>query len=75
MTYKFDGKSLKEASKTICHVDGKYIKSGDGSTGGLNFIMCRVEGKFMIKISDATKAIGSKFENAMTAAMWYLFFR
>ena len=75
MTAKFDVKCLTQGNKTLCHVDGKYIKSGDGSTGGLNFIMCRVEGKFMIKISDATKAIGSKFENALTAAMWYLFFR
>ena len=102
MTAKFDGKCLTEKNKTLCHVDGKYIKSGDGSTGGLNFIMCRVEGKLikemedddtvlcriegkditegsngktMIKISDAAKVIGSKSENALTAAMWYLFFR
>ena len=25
---KFDGKSLKEGSETLCHVDGKYIKIG-----------------------------------------------
>ena len=99
---KFYGKILKEGSNVLCHVDGKNIKSGDGGAGGLNFIMCRVEGKLikemedddtvlcriegkdikegsngktMIKISDAAKAIGSKSENALTAAMWYLFFR
>ena len=99
---KFDGKYLIEDSKTLCHVDGQNIKVGDGSSGGLNFIMCRVEEKFikemkdddtilcriegkdikegldgktMIKISDAAKAIGSKSENALTAAMWYLFCR
>ena len=99
---KFDGKCLIEGSKTLCHIDGQNIKVGDGSSGGLNFIMCRVEGKFvkemkdddtilcriegkdikegldgktMIKISDAAKAIGSKSENALTAAMWYLFCR
>ena len=30
MAYKFDGKSLKEGSNTLCHVAGKNIKSGDG---------------------------------------------
>ena len=99
---KFDGKILKEGSNVLCHVDGKNIKSGDGGAGGLNFIMCRVEGnlikdledddtvvcrvegkdikkglngKTMIKMSDAARAIGSKSENPLVAAMWYLFCR
>ena len=99
---KFDGKILKEGSNVWCHVDGKNIKSGDGGAGGLSFIMCRVEGKFikegadddtiycrvegkdinegrsgktMIKMSDAAHAIGTKSENSLTAAMWYLFCR
>jgi|TARA_B100000795_G_C22416269_1_gene292789 hypothetical protein len=104
MAYKFDGKSLKEGSKTICHIDGKYIKLGasDSKTQLAGFIMCRVEGnlikemedddtilcrvegkdikegsngKTMIKISDAASAIGSKSENNLIAAMWYLFCR
>tara|TARA_B100000768_G_C10972170_1_gene246165 strand:- start:63 stop:392 length:330 start_codon:yes stop_codon:yes gene_type:complete len=104
MAYKFDGKSLKEGSKTICHVDGKYIKVGasDSKTQLAGFIMCRVEGnlikemedddtilcrvegkdikegtngKTMIKMSDAARVIGSKSENPLIAAMWYLFCR
>ena len=102
MAYKFDGKSLKEGSNTLCHVAGKNIKAGDGEAGGLNFIMCRIEGKFvkegadddtiycrvegkdikegsngktMIKMLDAARAIGTKSENPVTAAMWYLFCR
>ena len=99
---KFDGKCLSEGNSIMCHVDGKYIRSGDGKTSKLNFIMCRVKGKFikeledddtilcrvegkdikegsngntMIKMSDAASAIGSKSENPLVAAMWYLFCR
>ena len=86
MSYTFDGKSLKEGSKTICHVDGKYIKLGasDSKTQLAGYIMCRVEGKdikegsigkTMIKISDAASVIGSKSEDNLIAAMWYLFCR
>ena len=104
MPYKFDGKSLKEGSKTLCHVDGKYIKIGasDSKTQLAGFIMCRVEGnlikemeddqtilcrvegkdikegtngKTMIKMSDAARVKGSKSENPLIAAMWYLFCR
>ena len=32
-------------------------------------------GKTMIKMSDAARAIGSKSENPLVAAMWYLFCR
>ena len=102
MPYKFDGNSLIEGSKTVCHVDGKYIKIGasDSKTQLAGFIMCRVEGnlikdledddnvvcyvegkdikegtngKTMIKMSDAARVIGSKSENPLVAAMWYLF--
>jgi len=83
---KFDGKSLKEGSETLCHVDRKYIKIGasDSKTQLSGFIMCRVEGKdikkglngkTMIKMSDAARAIGSKSENPLVAAMWYMFCR
>ena len=104
MTLKFDGKCLIQGKETLCHVDGNNIKVGaPGGKGQLaNFIMCRVEGKFikelkdddtiicriegkdikegsngktMIKLSDAARAIGTKSENPVTAAMWYLFCR
>ena len=104
MTLKFDGKCLKEGKETLCHVDGNNIKSGaPGGKGQLaDFIMCRVEGKFikelkdddtilcrvegkdikkgssgktLIKMSDAARAISTKSENPITAAIWYLFCR
>ena len=34
-----------------------------------------LNGKTMIKMSDAARAIGSKSENPLVAAMWYLFCR
>ena len=54
MTLKFDGKCLKEGKETLCHVDGNNIKSGaPGGKGQLaDFIMCRVEGKFIKELKD-----------------------
>tara|TARA_B100000029_G_scaffold260273_1_gene256768 strand:+ start:194 stop:322 length:129 start_codon:yes stop_codon:yes gene_type:complete len=34
-----------------------------------------LNGKTMIKMSDAARAIGTKSENPLIAAMWYLFCR
>ena len=51
---KFDGKSLKEGSETLCHVDGKYIKLGasDSKSQLSGFIMCRVEGNLIKDLKD-----------------------
>jgi len=55
-------KDLKDDDTVACRVEGKDIKKG-------------LNGKTMIKMSDAAHAIGTKSENSLTAAMWYLFCR
>ena len=83
MALKFDGKFLKEGSKTLCNFDGKIIREGY-STGGK--ALCNVDGdniregysrggKILIKVSDAARKIGATSRGPSTAAMWYLFCR
>jgi hypothetical protein len=55
-------KDLKDDDTVACRVEGKDIKKG-------------LNGKTMIKMSDAARAIGSKSKNPLVAAMWYLFCR
>ena len=44
MALKFDGKFLKEGSKTLCNFDGRIIRDGF-STGGK--ALCNVNGKII----------------------------
>ena len=53
-------KELEDDKNFLCRIEGKDIKEG-------------LNGKTMIKMSDAARAIGSKSENPLIAAMWYLF--
>ena len=55
-------KELEDDDTVVCRVEGKDIKEG-------------LNGKTMIKMSDAASTIGSKSENPLIAAMWYLFSR
>ena len=81
MALKFDGKYLKGDGKTLCRVEGKYIKEGfSGDTS-----LCRVEGdiikegfsggRTLIKVSDAARKIGATSLGPTTAAMWFKFCR
>ena len=83
MALKFDGKFLKEGSKTLCNFDGKIIREGY-STGGK--ALCNVDGdniregysrggKILIKVSDAARKIGATSRGPSTAAMWFKFCR
>ena len=81
MALKFDGKYLKDGGKTLCYVEGNYIKEGfhTGKT------LCRVEGdiikegfssaRTLIKVSDAARKIGATSLGLTTAAMWFKFCR
>ena len=83
MALKFDGKFLKEGSKTLCNFDGKIIREGY-STGGK--ALCNVDGdniregysrggKILIKVSDAARKIGATSQGPSTAAIWFMFCR
>ena len=83
MALKFDGKFLKEGSKTLCNFDGKIIREGY-STGGK--ALCNVDGdniregysrggKILIKVSDAARKIGATSRGPSTAAIWFMFCR
>ena len=83
MALKFDGKFLKEGSKTLCNFDGKIIREGY-STGGK--ALCNVDGdniregysrggKILIKVSDAAREIGATSRGPSTAAIWFMFCR
>ena len=63
MALKFDGKCLKESSKTLCNVRGNKIYEGSGAA------------KTLIKTSDAARKIGATSRGPVTAAIWYLFCR
>ena len=81
MALKFDGKFLKEGSKTLCNFDGNIIR--DGSSSGR--ALCNVDGdniregsssgKILIKVSDAARKIGATSQGPSTAAMWFMFCR
>ena len=63
MALKFDGKCLKESSKTLCNVRGNAIYEGSQAN------------KTLIKTSDAARKIGATSRGPLTAAIWYLFCR
>ena len=63
MALKFDGKCLKDGSKTLCNVRGNKIYEGNSIA------------KVLIKTSDAARKIGATSRGPSTAAMWYLFCR
>ena len=81
MALKFDGKCLKESSKTLCNVRGNTIYEGSSNSKPL----CNVRGdaiyegssnsKTLIKTSDAARKIGATSRGPLTAAIWYLFCR
>ncbi len=63
MALKFDGKYLKDSSKTLCNVSGNKIYEGN------------TQNKTLIKTSDAARKIGATSRGPLTAAIWYLFCR
>ena len=63
MALKFDGKFLKDGSKTLCNVRGNKIYEGSSAA------------KVLIKTSDAARKIGATSRGPLTAAIWYLFCR
>ena len=79
MALKFDGKCLKESSKTLCNVKGSTIWEGSAAYKAL----ANVKGdkifegsgayKVLIKTSDAARKIGATSRGPLTAAIWYLF--
>ena len=81
MALKFDGKCLKESSKTLCNVRGSTIWEGSAAYKAL----ANVKGdkifegsgayKVLIKTSDAARKIGATSHGPLTAAIWYLFCR
>ncbi len=81
MALKFDGKFLKDGSKTLCNVRGNTIYEGSSNSKPL----CNVRGdeirqgsgnsKTLIKTSDAARKIGATSRGPLTAAIWYLFCR
>ena len=81
MALKFDGKCLKESSKTLCNVNGNKIYEGSGPFKALANIqgdkIYKGSGPFkvLIKTSDAARKIGATSRGPLTAAIWYLFCR
>ena len=81
MALKFDGKFLKDGSKTLCNVKGNKIYPRLSSNGAL----ANVRGDkiypglssngALIKTSDAARKIGATSRGPLTAAIWYLFCR
>ena len=81
MALKFDGKYLKDSSKTLCNVSGNKIYEGNTQ----NKTLANVKGdkiyegysnsKTLIKTSDAARKIGATSRGPLTAAIWYLFCR
>ena len=81
MALKFDGKCLKDGSKTLCNVRGNKIYEGNS----IAKVLANVKGdkiyegnsiaKVLIKTSDAARKIGATSRGPSTAAMWYLFCR
>jgi len=83
MALKFDGKFLKEGSKTLCNLDGRIVREGNSSSGKS---LCNVDGnniregnstsgKILIKVSDAARKIGATSRGPSTAAIWFMFCR
>ena len=81
MALKFDGKCLKESSKTLCNVKGSTIWEGSAAYKAL----ANVKGdkifegsgayKVLIKTSDAARKIGATSRGPSTAAIWFMFCR
>ena len=81
MALKFDGKFLKDGSKTLCNVRGNKIYEGSSAAK----VLANVRGdkiyegssaaKVLIKTSDAARKIGATSRGPLTAAIWYLFCR
>ena len=81
MALKFDGKFLKDGSKTLCNVRGNKIYEGSGTFK----VLANIRGdkiykgsgvfKVLIKTSDAARKIGATSRGPLTAAIWYLFCR
>ena len=79
MALKFDGKFLKDGSKTLCNVRGNKIYEGSSAAK----VLANVRGdkiyegssaaKVLIKTSDAARKIGATSRGHLTAAIWYLF--
>jgi len=81
MALKFDGKCLKESSKTLCNVRGNKIYEGTSNSKTLANVRGDTifEGsggsKPLIKTSDVARKIGATSRGPLTAAIWYLFCR
>ena len=79
MALKFDGKFLKDGSKTLCNVRGNKIYEGYNASKALANVRGDkiFEGynasKALIKTSDAARKIGATSRGPLTAAIWYLF--
>ena len=81
MALKFDGKFLKDGSKTLCNVRGNKIYEVSSAAK----VLANVRGdkiyegssaaKVLIKTSDAARKIGATSRGPSTAAIWYLFCR
>ena len=81
MALKFDGKLLKDGSKTLCNVRGNKIYEGSSAAK----VLANVRGdkiyegssaaKVLIKTSDAARKIGATSRGTLTGAIWYLFCR
>ena len=76
--YKFDGRNLKQGSKTIANVSGNNIRKGSGSSA-----LCNVSGdnirlgsgsSTIAKMSDVRKVIDGP-GGITLAALWFSFVR
>ena len=81
MALKFDGKYLKDSSKTLCNVSGNKIYEGNtqnktlANVNGDKIYEGNTQNKTLIKTSDAARKIGATSRGPLTAAIWYLFCR
>ena len=81
MALKFDGKFLKDGTKTLCNVKANKIYEGSGpfkalaNIQGDNIYKGSGPFKVLIKTSDAARKIGATSRGPSTAAMWFKFCR